>query len=605
MSPPRTRPEKSLVLAARLVSAAVICGFLYYARVVLIPLGLAVLISFMLQPVVRRLRKLRLPHALSVFVTAGCFACLIALVMWAIGGQIRSFTEQLPTYQQTITSKLTEARMALRGGTLDRVRDTLDSVARDVDKAVPEEEKRGTETDPLPVVVKSEDHDWLDWSTLAALGPIIEPLSTAGLVGLLVVLMLLKWADLRSRLVGFLNDNLTGATQALDDAANRIGRYLGMQLLVNGSMGVAVGVSMWLLGVPYALLWGLCSALFRYVPYAGPVAAAVLPLTVSLVTSEGWSQVIAVAACILTLELISNNVVEPWLYGSSLGLSEIGIIVAAVVWTLLWGAAGLVLATPLTVCLVVIGEHVAALSFFVRLLGDKPTLSPHYMLYQRLLSKDEIEAADLVKSIARDDDDPREPAEVAVETLALARRERANGRLREGGARQILARLPRVMESAADDDDDDDDAAEHRSHARGPVAVVVWSACAFTDEALPFLDRQLSGLPCHLVTVKSRELTGAALSRLEALEEKPIALCLAHLHRDDFDRLRGILKRVRQTFPALPVLVARWGGEGFEPAERDTLLSSGAGALVEGLVETRDWLAPRVLDRAPTAAASA
>jgi hypothetical protein len=364
-----------------------------------------------------------------------------------------------------------------------------------------------------------------------------------------------------------------------------------MQLLVNSSFGLVVGVGLYLLGVPYAALWGLCAALFRYVPYAGPVVAAALPLFVSLVVSDGWSQFLAVAALFIVLETISNNFVEPWLYGSSLGISEIGIILTAVVWTVLWGAPGLVLSTPLTVCLVILGEHVPSLRFFSILLSDKPIQSRHYQFYERLLARDDIEATQLVKQFAAEEPDTPAPDALVVPALAFARREQSLRRLSDDQAGELLERVRRVVPPT---EEDGNGAAP--DPAAPLVPVVLWSICPFGDAAQEYLAARLAGLPCQIESVRSTELIGHALARLGELERPPAAVALIQLHGSDHDRVRGMLKRLRAAFPALPVTVARWAGERLEEEENTGLIRAGATAVAGTMARTREWLGSLVVE---------
>ena len=220
-------------------------------------------------------------------------------------------------------------------------------------------------------------------------GPLISPLATAGIVIVFVIFMLLKREDLRDRVIRLVGSrDLPRTTQALDDAARRVGRYLLMQLVVNTTYGIPIGIGLWLIGIPNPILWGMLCTVLRFVPYIGPVIAAFFPLALAIAVDPGWSTLLWAGALFIVVELISNNVIEPWLYGSSTGLSPVAVIAAAVFWTWLWGPIGLLLSTPLTVCLVVLGRHVPQLAFLDVLLGNEPVLSPPEHLYQRLLVGD-------------------------------------------------------------------------------------------------------------------------------------------------------------------------------------------------------------------------
>lgn len=594
---------RSIGLAARLLSAALILCFLYWAKIVLIPLALALLISFMLRPVVKRLRSWHVPRMAAVLGTVGLFMAVVGGLGWIIGGQLVSFGGELPTYRANIVKKIEAARAMTRGGTLEKIQATIDSVTKEVSAAQEQSANPAapSEAKPIPVTITKKP-GLVDMESFAALGPLVEPVSTLGLVMLLVVLMLLQWADLRSRLMGFLNNNMTGTSQALDDAGRRVGRYLGMQLLYNSGFGLVAGLGLWAIGVPYAALWGLCAALFRYVPYAGPVVAAALPLLVSLVTSDGWSQVMMVGGLFLLLELVSNNAIEPWLYGSNLGISEMGIIMATVAWTFLWGPAGLVLATPMTVCLVVMGTHVPALSFFARLLGDKDLLDPHHQLYQRLLAKDKVEAMELVKNYAREHDASAFVEHMALPTLAQAARDVDEGRLRPAAAQSITAQISALAQLARTVEIE---SAKTVGEALGPspaftlapVPVKIWSIDPFADAAVPFLQEELADAPAELRLASSREMAGEIFQRIDRARP-PVAVCFVQMHGEDSSRVRGLIKRLRALWPQVPLMVARWGGSPFDAEEKQALAAAGANAFASTLEESRAWIASHALNHA-------
>jgi len=603
------RYDRSIIFASRLLSGTLICGLLHWAKMVLIPLAFSILIAFMLYPLVRWLRKFRIPNAAAVVLVAACSAVALSGLTWAIGTQVAGFSAELPQFQENITLKISSIRSAMRGGTIEKLQDTIATVSEDVAKIEEAEEKEKEKTepraprkpesdDPIAVYISSPPR-MVNFDALASFGPLIEPLTSLGLVLLLSVLMLLKWSELRARMLAFVEPNLAGTTNtthAVEDAGHRIRTYLGTQLLYNSVFGVVAGVGLAALGVPYAPLWGLCAAVLRYIPYAGPVVAAAFPLVVSLVTSEGWSQVAGVAILFLVLELVSNNFVEPWLYGSRVGLSEIGIIIAAVAWTFLWGPSGLVLATPLTVCLVVLGENVRALSFIARLLGAKPTISSHFHLYQRLLAEDKLDASDLANRALDGAGKEASVENVFLPALSLARHEWMAGRLEADQAQKIARILPEIYQAAVprvaaeEPDPPEPDALPE------PVAppVVFWASCPISDAALPLITSVLDGLRMVPESINARQLAGAVVERLAA--EPPSAICLVHLDRQDFARVRARALRVRGTLPDIPVIIARLGGFTFDADERAALAKAGATVLVTSLSTLRACLAPRILD---------
>jgi predicted PurR-regulated permease PerM len=613
--------DRSVIFAARLLSTALIFGMLYGAKIVLIPLAFSLLIAFMLYPAVRWLRRFKLPHAAAVVITTTSALVVLAALTWSIGAQVVGFSAQLPQYRKNITEKISSVRGAMKGGTIEKLQDTLDTVVEDVEKMKEAEDKetekkereeqkksrepvrttpKPADAEPVAVYISSPPR-LVDFDSLAALGPLMEPLTALGLVILLSLLMLMKWSELRARMLTFLEHNLASTTAAIDDAGTRIRTFLGIQFLYNTAFGTIVGVGLALLGVPYAALWGLCAAVFRYIPYVGPVIAAALPLLVSLVTSDGWSQVLSVGILFIVLELLSNNLIEPWLYGSRVGLSEIGIIVATVAWTFLWGPSGLVLATPLTVCLVVLGEHVPAFAFIARLLGSKPALSRHFHFYQRLLAGDILESADLARKSIQETDAETTMEKMFLPALALSRHEWMAGRLEADRAEQVADTLSAVFAKATQGEKDNDEGETAPGDApmdsEATVPVSFWATCPMGDVVLPLQAAAMGSLRIVPDLVTSKQFAGSVTERLAA--DPPAAVCLIHLDPSDFTRVRGRVMRLRAALPQTPIIVARLGGAIFSAEEKATLAITGATALATTLDGLRSALAPRILDFAP------
>ena len=594
-----------MLLAARFVIAALVCALLFWGQAVLMPLALASLIAFMLHPLVIRLQRIRVPRMIAVAAAMLLGTGVIAGACWMIASQLTGFTNELPAYQRNISAKIGQVQEAMRGGAMEKVQHMFAKVAQEARdreaKNAPTSTQEDMDQKPTPVVVQSPK-EWIDLSLLNSALPLLEPLVTGGLIFVLVALMLLRWEDLRSRLVSVLNQNLTRTTRAIDDAGKRIARYLAMQFLINSSFGLAVGIGLWALGVPYAALWGLCAAMFRYVPYAGPLAAAVLPLFVSLVTSTGWGQVAGVAALFLTLEMLSNNFMEPWLYGWRLGLSELGVIIAAVAWTFLWGTAGLVLATPLTVCLVVLGEHVPALAFFSRLLGDKSALPMHLRFYQRLLAGDRMEAADLAHQHARKEGFTSTSDFVIAPALAHARDEEVRGSLSEAEVSFISNAIPFVIDRA--DEDDEKAVPATATNEIVPGLVVAWPLCTLSEVLVPLLQHHCEDLPCRWRVLPENSLSSEAITTLATVDEMPVAVCLLMLHLDDLSRARSLCKKLRKLWPNLHITVACWSEiKGTEAMEKE-LHEAGAAKVAWTPSSTRAALAPFILDQAQHAPAT-
>ena len=397
-------PEIKLMVG--LVSSAIIIAGLYYGRDILMPLALAFLLGFVLDPLVSRLKRWGLPRAAAVAVVMAVALAALGLTGLFLGQQVSALSAELPTYQTNIRAKLHSAGAALRApGMFDGVLKTLDVVKTEVDtsaRATAAPQAKGG-AGPAPTRVQVIDAPpsplqravaWLE----AASGP----LASAGIAFIFAVLILLDRLDLRDRLLRLWGGNLHQSTDAMDEAGRRITRYLGLQLVVNLSYGVPMGVGLWVIGVPGAFLWGAVAALMRFVPYIGPMISAVFPIALAFAVDPGWSMLLWTVSLIVALELLSNNVIEPWLYGTSTGLSAISLIVAATFWTALWGPVGLIMSTPLTVCLLVIGRRLPQLGFLDVLLGSRPVFDAPTRIYQRLLAGEAAEAVELAVASVED-----------------------------------------------------------------------------------------------------------------------------------------------------------------------------------------------------------
>ena len=383
--------------AAGLMSAAIIIAALYYGRDFLVPLALAFLLGFVLDPLVVRLKRMRRaahgggrrgrrrrarrrsPSPASSWPT-----------------RCARLSAQLPIYQTNIQDKLRDFRERLDGPACSTAPSrTLGTVKKEVEEAAakpapPDARRRraaARRSCREAAVADRQGRRWLE----AGGGP----LATAGIVLVFLVLVLLDRQDLRDRLLRLLGGNLHRTTDAMDEAGARISKYLTMQLVVNASYGLPMAAGLWLIGVPGAVLWGALAAVMRFVPYVGPMISAVFPLALAFAVDPGWNMLLWTVGLIVLLELVSNNLVEPWLYGASTGLSAMSLMVSATFWTLLWGPIGLVMSTPLTVCLLVVGRHLPHLRFFDVLLGSQPALDPPTRIYQRLLAGDVEEAIEL------------------------------------------------------------------------------------------------------------------------------------------------------------------------------------------------------------------
>jgi predicted PurR-regulated permease PerM len=392
----RTSHELDIVkVAAGLVSAAVVLAGLYYGRDILIPLAIAFLITFALNPAVVWLVRLRVPRLLATSLVIVTVVCALVGLGVILGAQVRSIAVELPAYQSTILSKLSDLRENLKApGLFDGVLRTFERVQKEVeskdDKPADGPAPQRVEIVPVSQTPFEQAFAWLVRSA--------EPLATAGIILIFVFLALLDIGDLRDRLLRLFGGNFHRSTDAIQEAGARISKYLLMQLLVNVSYGVPLAVGLWIIGVPGALLWGAVGAVMRFIPYVGPLISAIFPIALAFAVDSGWSMLLWTIALIVVLELVSNNIVEPLLYGSSTGLSAISLIAAAILWTALWGPVGLILSTPLTVCLLVLGRNLPQFGFLDTMLGSAPALDVPARIYQRLIADDADEAVEIAST---------------------------------------------------------------------------------------------------------------------------------------------------------------------------------------------------------------
>ena len=375
-----------------------IAAALYLGRDIFVPVTLAILLSFVLVPGVRLLRRIRVPRALAVLaVVLTAFGALLGVSL-LIANEAAQLASDLPRYQVTMREKIASLKEATAGsGTLSRMVDMVQDLGAELQpdpNATPPEGSAGSLAHPLHVQIATAKAGLL--GTLGAVaGPILHPLATTGLILIFTIFILLQREDLRNRAIRLAGSgDLRRTTAAIDDAVARLSRFFLAQLVLNIAFGIVIGFGLWVIGVPNPILFGVLAAIMRFVPYLGAAISALLPLIVAAAVDPGWSMVIATAILFVVVEPIAGHVVEPLLYGHSTGLSPIAVILAATLWAFLWGPIGLVLATPITVCLVVLGRHIERLWYLDVILGDRPALAPPEIFYQRMLAGDPEEAID-------------------------------------------------------------------------------------------------------------------------------------------------------------------------------------------------------------------
>lgn len=570
--PDAPRASGSGVVTVAVMLMAIVA--LYLGQDIFVPFAMAVLLSFMLGPLVNFLRRWHIPNLPSVVLAVGSALVVIGAISFLVGTQILHIAENLPNYQQTMQAKVRVLRQALAGdGLFERTAAVIEAVTRELSEA----DRRppgphpalGSGNTQEPVTVRVEPPAMQPLEALrSVLGPLLGPIGSAGITIVFVIFMLLERNDMRDRFIRLVGGNLHRTTEALDEAASRVGRYLFMQLVVNATYGVPVGVGLYLIGVPGAFLWGLLATLLRFVPYLGPFIAALFPLVLAFAVDPGWTSLVWTIALILSMELISNNIVEPMLYGSSTGLSPVAVILAAIFWTLLWGPIGLILSTPLTVCLVVIGRYVPQLAFLGILLSKEPALQPEERLYQRLLSGNIEEAIEIAEEEVEQTSLIDFYGNVCIPALCLAEHDRQRGAT-PGDRKRIADGMGLVIEDLREQGDKEQKEAEDDSDEREPAASAEPPAQGGTAKVLCLggrweLDSASAAVLAH--ALQSRQLNArhipALTVTLETIGSLDLSgtevLCLVYYDPAPQAYARFVCRRLKRRMPALKIVLGLW-----------------------------------------------
>jgi predicted PurR-regulated permease PerM len=573
---------------------------LYWAQAVLVPFALAILLTFVLAPPVSWLERWigRIPAVLGVVTLV---FTVLGLAGWGLARQMDHLAEDLPRYRANILVKIADVRGAGKGGSVEKLQDTIEDIKTDLGKL---EVPRGTIS--RPVVITSEQV--AGFSGFSWLSPIVGPLGTAGLVLAMVIFMLLERRDLRDRLIGLLgHGHLAITTKAFDEAGTRVSRQLLMQSLVNLVYGIAVGAGLYVLGVPYPLVWATLGAVLRFIPYVGPVLGAGAPILVSLAATEGWAGPLYVVGLFVVLELFTNLVLETVLYAGAAGVSQVALLASVAFWTWLWGPLGLVLATPLTVCLVVLGKHVPGLEFLGTLLADTPALTPERSYYQRLLARDESEAADLIEQHIKTEAPRSVYDALLLPALNYAERDRLEQRLSPDEETAVIDATRDLLSDAAE--------SIRRLNPepvalpdgpplpgpREPLRVLGYPTNGVADElALAMLAHLLDDLPIRVEITRTRLQASELLSLVR--EDGHSVVCLADLPPSPSSKTRYLVKRLRAALPELLIIVGRWGPSELADESTQVLRDTGATRVASTLLETRTYLAGLVeIPRIPVA----
>lgn len=625
--PQTSEDVSSLVSAVALsVLAVIIVTALYVGREIFVPVALAILLSFVLASPVSALQRMRVPRGIAVVgVVLLAFAIIFALGS-LIATQLNRLAGDLPRYQATIQSKIQSVRGVTGGSsTLERAAGMLQDLGKELDKpkaGLPDKQITPSLSNPtgsrpvipVPVEVLQPDPGALE-SLRSLIAPLVSPLATTGIIVIFVIFILVQREDLRNRLIRLAGSgDLQRTTAALDDAAGRLSRLFLNELLINTGFGIIIGSRLWLIGIPTAVLWGILASVLRFVPYIGSVIAAAFPLALAVAVDPGWSMLAWTAILFLVVEPVVGQVIEPMVYGRSTGLSPVAVVVSATFWTALWGPIGLVLATPLTVCLVVLGRHVERLSFLDVMFGDRPALSPAEIFYQRMLAGDPAEATEKAEEFLKARSLSSYYDEVAIKGLQLAQVDLDRQAL--DGSR--LSRIrDTVLEFANDlSDQVDKEPTGDRLTADAEAAAAVEAASVepvYADlpvlqrDKLPLewrgdnpvlciagrtaLDEAAGVMFAQLCTVhglhaRVKGPEALSTSNIFQLETAGVAIvCLSYLNAANPAQIRYAVRRLRRKLPSARIMVGLWTGVEADEKTAAILESSKADLLASTLRE--------------------
>jgi predicted PurR-regulated permease PerM len=552
-----------------LATLSLVTVALWWAQKVLIPVALALLLAFVLTPLVNWLQHRglgRTPAALAAVLLALALLTGIGLV---IAWQLRGLASDWPKYQAAIDQKIDAVREAVRGTFLENLT-----------TAEPAHEGQSI---ALGIVQQ------LAW-------PATEVLATALLTVVLVFFMLRGREDLRNRMVRlFGRGQLVPTTRALDDSAHRLSRYLLMQSCTNLIVGTLLAAGLSLMHVPYALLWGFLAAALRFIPYLGTWSVALLLAVFCFATSSGWAEPLMAFGYFALIEILMSQVFEPLLFGHMTGVSTLPLIIAMTFWTWLWDPIGLMLSIPLTTCLAVLGKYIPQLDFLYVLLGSEPVLDGRTTYYQRLLAHDQDEAVNRVEDFIEKHPPEQVYDELLVPSLSMARADRDRGELDAEDERRVYATTRAVVEEGLG-------AELPAAGGPGPARVLVFG-CPARDEAdelaLEMFGQLLHPTGCRFELLSTRTLSSEVASRVR--RERPAVVLIGSAPPGGMGQTLYLVKRLHNQFLDLKILVGRWGQKDIPPRDVERLTKAGAAHVAVTLLESRDQLLPlvQVASRAP------
>ena len=563
-----------------LLTLCLIGLLLYVAQAVFIPLALALLLSFLLVPLVRWLERVGTRRLLAVVVVMLLSFGGVAAVGTLIVSQTVELADRMPEYNKTVRGKLgTASAMVASAERFVRVVNVFDMV---------ETVTPGKRVSPLKVEVVPTRLS--AWKALA--GPLLAPLVTTVLVLAFAIFMLMQWDDLRERVLRLSGQRrISLTTRALEDASQRVSRYLGMQLAINVGLGIVFALGLAVIGIPNAPLWGILLALLRFVPYVGPWIAGAFPLALAFAVADGWTPLLLAFGLLVLLEILAGQFVEPLLYGAKTGLSPLGTLVSFLFWGWMWGGVGMLLAMPLTVCLVVAGRYVPQLETISILLGDQKALAPWARLYLRLLALDPDEASEIYASERKRT--PRLAAlydDVLAPALSVAERDSHDGQLGDERRRLVYSTLRHFAE------EDRSAASEDETREGVVLCLPARNEADFVTALMGAQVLERAGLPAQAVLHDAEP--SAIIERVAV--QKPAAVVVAALPQVAVVSAYEQCRKLRDLFPDLPIVVGIWKADDIPPNTRARLRAAGADELVTTFDELEQVMKRLQERRAPS-----
>ncbi|HEY7306956.1 MAG TPA: AI-2E family transporter [Bryobacteraceae bacterium] len=560
-----------------ILTALAVIACLYFGREVLIPFTLTLLITFLLAPSVLWLERLRLGRIGSVFIVLAVTYAGAGALLWTGAQQFSGILEKLPEYQANIHRKVEKIRNPITSSKLSRAFSSLQTMTEElsVSGSTPEKKRhpessalrqsKATQApaEPVPVrIVKPKEpigpFAFVNTSSLAHLGAAIFA------IAVLTLFMLLRRRDLRDRIFRlFGRSRINIVTETMNDAGQRVSRYLLAQFLINSAFGLLLGTGLFFLGVPYPLFWGAAATVLRFIPYVGTLTAGICPFVLALAVQEGWKRPLLTLALWAGVELGIASVLEPWVYAARSGISSLAILLSAAFWTVLWGPIGLIVATPLTVCLVVLGRHIPQLEFLYILFGDEPALAPEASYYQRLLARNEDEARDVLLDSLKTKPLVELYDSVLIPALSLIENDRHSGTLDEEREKFIYQVSREIIEDLPEEVPTEQ---EEPRHSRLPILCV--PARDEADELAGFMLSQV----LRQAGYEARAIPAGFMKDMLAvvMREKPAIVFVSVVPPYAVSHARSICRRVRQKLSAVKLVIGLWGlrTEEADPQER-------------------------------------